>query len=376
MTCKREAKRLEKQIMADLPHEKLAVLAPFVYTALDLLGPLTVREVARSRRSVKTWGVLYVCLGTKSCAIYACPGYDTKTFLTTHQKFTSTYGVPTKIYCDHGPALVSGATRPDWQEVNRMASLQGTQWQFTPKGCPWRNGQAERAIGMAKKTLTRILVPGVLLDFHELDSLFHRVASILNSRPIAVHTSVEGEYHSITPNDILLGRAARIRPKIELEEEDDTMAKKSLSHCEQLVRSWWKEWIKQVFPELVPRSKWKTSQRNVCVGDIVHVRYEKSFGKPAFRLARITETFPDYKGHVRTCTVALRPKRIGDSGSPTYRYKPLEELTLGVQRIAVLLPAELQGVTAQGQNDEGTLPEGSRRQSRRIGNRRKVVKDQ
>ena len=242
---------------------------------------------------------------------------------------------------------MSSATHPDWVEISRQAGQAGTQWQFTPKGCAWRNGQAERAIGMAKRTLTRLLTKGKTLDIHEMDALLHRVAYILNNRPIAIRTSIEGEYHSITPSDILLGRAARSRPNTEALEpiEDDESIHQALTHQEEVVRAWWTDWTKQAFPELVPRTTWKTSHRNVCTGDIVHVRYDKKFSQPRYRLARIVKVLPDEHGIVRSCVVAMRPRREGETGDKKYKHKPAEELTLGVQRIAVLLPVEEQSAS-------------------------------
>ena len=112
--------------------------APFVATALDLFGPITVRDVAKSRRRIKVWGVLYSCLSSKAVAILPCPGYDAQSFIDTHIQFTSVYGDPSKIFSNHGSNLIAGAD-VDWGRVRLELGRKGSVWTHTAKGCPWQN---------------------------------------------------------------------------------------------------------------------------------------------------------------------------------------------------------------------------------------------
>jgi hypothetical protein len=50
----------------------------------------------------------------------------------------------------------------------------------------------------------------------------------------------------------------------------------------------------------------------------------------------------------------MRPRRVGESGSRTYRYKEPTILTVGVQRLAVLLPAEEQENKKKGEAGPGS----------------------
>ena len=52
--------------------------------------------------------------------------------------------------------------------------------------------------------------------------------------------------------------------------------------------------------------------------------------------------------------MAMRPRRVGESGSRTYRYKEPTILTVGVQRLAVLLPAEEQENKKKGEAGAGS----------------------
>ena len=107
--------------------------------------------------------------------------------------------------------------------------------------------------------------------------------------------------------------------------------------------------MKRCFPDMVPRRKWKQSHRNVEVGDVCLLKYSSKFATPTFRLCRVASVAPDQEGLVRTCNVAMRPRRVGESGSRTYRYKEPTILTVGVQRLAVLLPAEEQENKKKGE---------------------------
>jgi hypothetical protein len=348
MFCRTKRFRASQQIMAQLPAEKLASSPPFSVCALDMFGPFKVKDCAKGRRSFKCWGLLFTCLSTKSCALYACPGYSTDVFLTTYRKFTSTYGLPAKVFSDHGSQIIAGVKTLDWEAVQSQSSRKGTDWVFTAVGCSWRDGQAERAIQSARRTLQHLLPAHQSLDFHEMDSALHEVAFILNSRPLGARTSQDGNFYSITPNDILLGRAHRVSPGLEEEREEgkeeavDQTLSRSLTAQQQLVEAWWRKWLVQCFPELVPRRKWKTAHRNIQPGDVCHIKYPSKFASPTFRLCRVKSTFPDPEGVVRTCQVVMRPRRIGESGKVGYKHKSPEELEVGVQRLAVILPVEEQ----------------------------------
>ena len=80
---------------------------------------------------------------------------------------------------------------------------QGTEWKLMAKGCSWRNGLAERVIRSARHTLAHELRKGVLMDFHQFGALLRVVSAIINSQPLSVRRSQEGEFHVIAPRDVL-----------------------------------------------------------------------------------------------------------------------------------------------------------------------------
>ena len=81
------------------------------------------------------------------------------------------------------------------------------------------------------------------------------------------------------------------------------------------------------------------------INDIVLVLYEKKVSKGTYKLGRITDVHPDAHGRVRTVTVGMRGKDA--SSDATYVPKALEKHRLGIQRIAVICPAEDQDLDAE-----------------------------
>ena len=73
--------------------------------------------------------------------------------------------------------------------------------------------------------------------------------------------------------------------------------------------------------------------------------------KGDYRLARVVSAAEDKSGHVRTVKVALRPRNILERSLP-YKVKQPMIMTLAVQRLVVILPAEEQEEQIQRQAEE------------------------
>ena len=348
MKCRRQDAVMMNQVMGDLPPEKLTASAPFQVCAVDLFGPFKVKDVSSSRRTFKCWGALYVCLSTKAVAIFGCPGYSTEVFLDTHRKFEAIYtpgSHPARVYCDHGTQLIAAAEQINWEEVQSKEGGAKTEWVLTPKGCSWRNGSCERGIRAAKHSLQNILQTGCRLDFHQLDCTFHQIAAILNTRPLSVRRANEDRFYSICPADVLLGRAAQAQTypdQLRMEDDEEEGLERAFSHQKQVVDAWWKEWTVQCFPDLLVRNKWKKECRNTQVGDVCQLSYKAKYGPASFKLCRVVEVHPDEGGVVRTVEVALWRKDGREDGRSVYSPKPLQVMTVGVQRLAMMVPVEEQ----------------------------------
>ena len=113
----------------------------------------------------------------------------------------------------------------------------------------------------------------------------------------------------------------------------------------------------------MPRTKWKSSSRNVQVGDIALPRYTTKYTAPSYSLCRVVRVKVGEDGQFRSCDVALRPRRKGEDQGKKYQHKTLAMNTVGVQRIAVIRPVEEQE-EGRSQHQEGESRQGRETQSK------------
>ena len=163
-----------------------------------------------------------------------------------------------------------------------------------------------------------------------------------------MRTTPDGDFLAVSPKDVLLGRANRSQQSLEkgLEElkgfEDDQNLAKVQDAQARIVSEWRRRSGSLKCSRIsYPRTKWKQAERNLRVGDIGVLKYEKSLGSDSWRLAKIAKAAPDQDGLVRTITVQFRPRHVRDK-SQKYRTKQPLEMDIGVQRFAVMLPVEEQ----------------------------------
>jgi len=245
----------------------------------------------------------------------------------------------------------------DWDRIKEKVAKNGTDWKVVEPGCQWRNGLAEGAVKVLKNTLSLTIASQRTLNYAELDTLFASVANTVNQRPIAARTFTDDDFEAITPNDLLLQRSRNVVPGVHYEENESLTRRQQVMR--ELEKTWWDMWIVQALPQLIPFKKWRVEKRSVCVGDIVLVLFDRKIGKGDYRLARVLQVHrsgqDDLNGvvsssqdsscaerHViRTVTVGMRQRDKREPSLP-YLPKPLQELKIGVQRIAVICPYEEQ----------------------------------
>ena len=343
--CRQIHIKLGKQIMGDRKPEHLLQAPPFTYTACDLLGPYKCRSMVNSRSLMKVWGGIYICQGTGAVRIYLCPGYDTKAFITAHDKFLAHCGNPKTITSDCGSQLrkvskvldFTEAENPanwDWRAVQEAGARLGTEWIFIPPGTQWRN-RAEAAVKVMKRTLDATINSQEKLNFSELESALMSAANMMNERPLTVRVYDDHTFHPLTVNQLLLGRTTTSISSQDYQAAGSPLER--LQYREEVEAVWWNQFSIQVLPTLVPFTKWKDQYPNRQVGDIVLIHYP-GLKKAEYRLAKVNKVMPDDKGNVRTMEVLMRPRDKRTDKSARYTHKDLEPMKVPVQRTALLMP--------------------------------------
>ena len=332
----------------DLLQEAMMEMDPFGAVSLDLFGPLIVKGLGgQCRKTFKVWGVLYVCLTTKATAIWMATGYDTASFLLCHQRQVAVYGAPSLVVLDKGSQLMAAAgDLPNWDHVQHSTAREGTSWRFVPTATPWRNGLAERVIGLAKKVLLEKVTSWQLLDHQQMETLLIQIASILNDRPLSARSFGEEDFHAITPNDLLLGRkpGRRNRTFVNFDTPDVPIhsLKTKIQDVLEKVECWWEKWNNDVFPLLATRKKWQDTKQHVQKGDIVMVKSEHKYAKDRYKLGRVMETHPDTHDVVRTVSVGARNNHKGAREKTLQCKAGLSISLVPVQKIVIILPSNEQ----------------------------------
>merc|ERR1711867_430237 len=126
---------------------------------------------------------------------------------------SAVYGTPALIVSDRGSQLQAAAGSPNWLELQHRTAKTGSAWRFVPPATPWRVGLAERMVQTVKATLSRQLGMGETLDILQTQALLHRVASILNQRPLTARSFGVEDFMAVTPRDLLLGTAPSLSLK-------------------------------------------------------------------------------------------------------------------------------------------------------------------
>ena len=345
--CIKDKKKMVGQQMARIRPERLVVCRPWTYVSLDFAGPFKVKGVVNSRARMKCWVLLYVCCSTKAVCLLATSGYSTQNFLLKHEEFKARKGDPTKIVSDRGSQLVSAGIilaakespeNWDWARVTKENAT--CSWEFVPVGSQHRNGLPEATVKVFKKSLAHALHPGVVLAYDELVTLLARISYSLNQRPLGLANISQSSLQEdtlmpLTPNMMLLGRNSNESPPLDYSEDERFCAR--LAYITTVEDEWWRKWVREVLPTMLPCTRWKKKQENLSVGDVVLMWYLGNI-KDNYRIAMVKEVHPDKKGLVRTVTVKYRVRNMREP-MHVFKSKPLVEEKVAVQRLQLLEPA-------------------------------------
>ena len=97
----------------------------------------------------------------------------------------------------------------------------------------------------------------------------------------------------------------------------------------------------QNFSSLVPRQKWLFERRNLCVGDVVLIRYEGKLSQGTYRLGVVCEVEKSPDGLVRTVTVEYSLlAELPEAERYLYKGITKKRIRVPVQRLVLILPVE------------------------------------
>jgi hypothetical protein len=277
--------------------------------------------------------------------------YSTDAVLLTLRRFGSLRGWPREIRSDPGSQLVSAGGKLDnWcttlgDSIRTFAGTKNFEWKVSPADSPWRQGKAERQIGIVKKLL-QLSIGDTRVTPLELQTALMETANICNERPLGLSKPrADGSFSVLTPNHLLMGRSSSVLPDDAELCEDLPMASRYrlINHVTTV---FWKKWCEDVTPSLVFRAKWHTRSRNLRVGDLVMIA-ESSPIKGKYKLAIVEQVDISNDGAVRSATVRYNNVN-GDRSTPV-------RVQRSVQRLVLVLPVEEQQTSLEVKDHDSHL---------------------
>ena len=219
--------------------------------------------------------------------------------------------------------------------LREFSSSNNFEWKVSPADSPWRQGKAERRIGIVKKLIYHSVGDSTLTPL-ELQTALFNIANICNERPLGLSKPREdGSYTLITPNQLLMGRSLNSFP-------DDSGLAQSLPMkaryrlVNHVTNMFWQRWCSYVSPSLVIRQKWHEKSRNLCVGDLVMI-CEDSKVKSKYKMGVVDVVKESDDGYVRSATVRYCNIQSNPCGEDVVTNI---HVTRSIQRLVLIMPVE------------------------------------
>nr|XP_041630542.1 uncharacterized protein LOC121501974 [Drosophila kikkawai] len=306
--CVIHKKKLQTQLMGELPKERTSFSRPFTYTGMDYAGPFDIKNyTGRACLITKGYVLVFVCFSTKAIHLEPTSDLTTEKFLAAFARFVSRRGCPRQVQSDNGKTFVGASAvlsreflQAVKESVTNAYSHQELRWQFIPPGAPHMGGLWEAGV-KSFKTLFYKSTAIRKYTFEELSTLLAKIEACLNSRPLAPMSEDPTDLLALTPGHFLVGGPllATVEPEIKGASTSIINRWQHLKALHQQFRLRWKE---EYLKELHKRTKWQVPTRNLEVGEMVIIK-DDNLPSNEWRLGRIDSVFPGPDGHVRVVNI-------------------------------------------------------------------------
>jgi len=299
-------KRVQTQLMGDLPTERVSFSRPFTYTGIDYAGPFEIKNyTGRACLITKGYVCVFVCFSTKAIHLEPTSDLTTEKTLAAFARFVARRGCPQRVHSDNGKTFVGAATllsRDFMQTIKESVtdtySHQGILWRFIPPGAQHMGGLWEAGVKSFKAleaTSSR------KYTFEEFSTLLDKVEACLNSRPLSPMSENPAELLPLTPGHFLVGGSllSTAEPEIKGEAKSIINRWQHLKALHQQISARWKE---EYLKELHKRNKWQNPFRDIQVDDMVVVK-EDNMPSNDWRLGRVVSVFPGADSRVRVVEI-------------------------------------------------------------------------
>lgn len=137
--------------------------------------------------------------------------------------------------------------------------------------------------------------------FEDLTTILCQIEACLNSRPLCPLSSNPDSCEALTPGHFLVGQPLNLIPEPDLQHIPRNRLDQWQSIQQRSVQIW-SRWKDEYLASLQPRTKWRSFQSNLSVGQLVLVKNDNA-PPTQWELARVDAVHPDASGVVRTVTL-------------------------------------------------------------------------
>jgi len=309
--CQRHVAKPKPQLMGNLKKE-LKEERPFAETGIDYAGPFSVK-VGRGKVRKQMFVLVLTCLTTRAVHFEVCEDQKTSSVLNALTRFADIRGAPTVIRSDNQTSFV--AARKELQLVSEaeVEAIQGdlqrkldktVRWEFIPPRAPHFGGSWEIMV-KAMKRAVKVITDGTDVNEDQFRTAVSQAASLLNSRPLSREFIDEKEI-ILTPNSFLIGRFSTNLTEREIEPNISKLGAK-YKEVLKIGHSVWKQFQKELLPELAPRAKWHKIFPNLKSGDVVLV-IEEGTPRGQWKTAIVESLKISSDGKARSATIRMNGK--------------------------------------------------------------------
>ncbi|XP_026733916.1 uncharacterized protein LOC113498174 [Trichoplusia ni] len=277
----------------DLPSERLQHHQfPFACTAVDYFGPM---QVTIGRRVEKRWVALFTCLTTRAVHLELAPSLSASSMIMALRRMAARRGTPRTLFSDNGTNFV-GANK----ELEAAALEKGIKWKFIPPGSPNMGGAWERLVRTVKTALAVVLNERSPPE-EVLHTLMTEVEHIVNSRPLTPVSMDPNDAESLTPNHFLLGRSCGAMAPGEFE-DTELVGKATWRTAQRLADHFWRRWVKEYLPLLMPRKIDGRTTVDPREGDVVLI-VDAALPRNSWPRGEVIKVYPGPDGRRRVLDV-------------------------------------------------------------------------
>lgn len=309
MVCFRIKPPDTKQIMGDLPKQRVIPSRPFTNCGIDYGGPFEIKaSKVRNNKTVKAYLCAFVCFSTRAVHLEVVGDLSTDAFLNAFKRFTARRGLCANIYSDNGTNFVGARNElrellhfmKDPKNLSTFAdhfAKFNIQWHFIPPRSPHFGGNWESVIKAAKYHMKRV-IGNQKLTFEELTTVVTQIEGAINSRPLTPLTEDPDDMTILTPSHFLIGTSLSAVPQVDVKE----LKQSRLSRFQlltQLLQGFWHHWSHNYLNQLQQRNKWRTEHEPISVGSMVLLK-EDNLPPLQWRMGRVMQL---HLGHDNLCRV-------------------------------------------------------------------------